>query len=184
MILCPEYNRQLDWGKTARMNTQEFSELILTRPPCADKLWYYVLYLHNPYEPMPTIRELQQQLGFSKVALSKALNLLVEQNFLRAIGKAAWRKLYVNPGHIWIGNEQSRQMQIRKLDAMAEKRPPKLEDGSLPPPRNKKGQPSNLTRKVRLSDSHENDGNPARSIRIKQDCPEEPDWLMDAPFED
>lgn len=150
MIPCPEYKRQQDWGKTDRMTEKDFFDIILDRPPCADKIWQYIIYVHNPYEPMPTIRELQQKFGFSKVALNNALNLLIAQNYLRAIGKAAWRKLYVNPGHIWIGSEQSRQLQIKKLDTMARTRPPKSQDDPPTPPRNKKGQPSNLKRRVAL----------------------------------
>lgn len=147
MILCPEYDRQREWGKSSRMTEKEFFKTILNRPPCADKVWQYIVCVHNPYEPIPTIRELHEKLGFSKVSLNRALNLLVDQNYLRAIGKAAWRKLYVNPGHIWVGNEESRQMQIRKLDAMALRHPPRLPGDAPVPPRNKKGQPSNLKRK-------------------------------------
>lgn len=136
----------------------------------------YLTYSHNPYEPLPTGRKIRQMFGFSKESIYQGLAGLLKHNIVKAVGTGTHRKLYINPGVIWKGSDETRHFQIKKLEAMARDAEIKQSDWPQYDP------PPGITVKPKRNSV------PKGFARVSRLAPpslpnEEPEWLMEPPFE-
>jgi hypothetical protein len=139
----------------------------------AKEIFIYLTYSHNPYEPLPTGRKIRQMFGFSKESIYQGLAGLLKYNIVKAVGDGTHRKLYINPGVIWKGSEETRQFQIKKLEAMA--KDAKVKQSNWPP----YDPPPGLDVKPKRTSV------PKGFARVTvPSAPVEPDWLTEAPFDD
>lgn len=82
-------------------------------------LWFYCVHLHNPREPVPSPAGYARHYECSPSSVYAAYAALKDAGILIDVYEQGDLYTYLNPVAVWNGNEQSRQIQMVKLNKMA-----------------------------------------------------------------
>lgn len=148
--------------------------------PSAKTLLLYAVFFHHHYKtPLPSGRKFRKVLGWSDATFYRAIDNLLAANAFKAVGEGSTRKVFVNPRLL---NHESEEEQLKFFRLLTKWQ----ETGTTEVPiktdmfSNVSSVTSKKTRRpdiTRLRKKNQTEPPPSPSL-------EEPDWLIDAPFED
>jgi hypothetical protein len=154
--------------------------------PSAKTLLLYAVFFHQHYKiPLPSGRKFRKVLGWSDATFYRAIDNLLHANAFKAVGEGSTRKVFVNPRLL---NHESEEDQIKffriltKWQEAGTTDVPVKEDmfsNVSTVPSKEAGAPKK-TRRPDVTQLRKK-----KHVETPPLSPaEEPDWLMDAPFED
>jgi hypothetical protein len=125
------YRKQLYFSKTMHLTKDDYRTLRKTLSGEAKSLLVYILTVHDPRKHLPSPLGYSKEYDCPSSSAYAAYDQLRQHSILIEGYDNGDVYNYVNPQVVWIGSEQSRQIQIAKLNQLAANLAAKAQEAAL-----------------------------------------------------